>query len=69
MDLLTGEDGGKAVVVAGTNLMEDSPVTEVEEVEVELKTGGLGETDGRGLPFLLEFDEEEVVADLGLGEK
>jgi hypothetical protein len=40
-----------------------------EEVDEELAGGGESLADGLGLPVLLEFDEEEVVAELGFGEE
>ena len=51
MDLLTGEDGGKSVVIAGANLGEESPVAMVEEIDEEEAGCGDGLTDGFWLPI------------------
>jgi hypothetical protein len=68
VNLLAGEHGGKSVVIFGADLGEDRPVRLAQEVDKTHFGGGEGLPDGFGLPMLLEFDEEEIVAQLGLGE-
>ncbi len=69
MHLLAGQHGGQDVVVLGADLAEDRPVGVAEEVDEELARGGERLADGVRLPVLRQFDEEEVVAQLGLGEE
>ena len=69
MDLLTGEDGGKGVVIAGANLGEESPVAMVEEIDEEEAGCGDGLTDGFWLSMLLELHEEEILTELSFGER
>ena len=69
MNLLAGEDGRQGIVIFGADLGEDGPVGVAEEVDKKLATSGQRLANGFGLPLLLEFDEEEVVAHLGLGEQ
>ena len=68
MDLLTGEDGGKSVVIARANLGEESPVAMLEEIDEEEAGCGEGLTEGLGLPMLFELHEEEILTELGFGE-
>ena len=68
LDLLAGEHGGKGVVIFGADLGKDRPVRLPEQINKAHFGGGEGLSNGFGLPLLLEFDEEEVVAQLGLGE-
>ena len=51
VDLLTGEDGGKGVVIAGANLGEESSVAVMEEIGEEEAGCGDGLTDGFWLPI------------------
>ena len=68
MNLLAGQDGGKGVVIFGADLSKDAPVGFTQEIDEAHLGGGDRLSDGLGPPMLLEFDEEEVVAQLGLGE-
>ena len=68
MDLLAGEHGGQGVVIFGADLGKERPVGMPEEIDEEHAGGGEGLADGLGRPMLLELDEEEVVAQLGLGD-
>lgn len=68
MDLLTGEHGGKGVVILSADLSKDAPVRFTQQIDEAHFGGGDGLPDGFGPPMLLEFDEEKVVAQLGLGE-
>ena len=56
-------------MISSANLGEESPVVVVEEIDEEEASGGNGLPDGFGLPVLLEFDEEEILAQLGFGER
>lgn len=56
-------------MVLGANLTEDRPVVVAQQIDEELACGGECQADGLGLPVLLQFDEEEVVAQLGLGDE
>ena len=69
MDLLTSEDGRKGVVIFGADLREDGPGGLAEQLDEEHFGGGQGLADGLGLPMLFEFNEQEVVAQLGLGNE
>ncbi len=51
MDLLTGEDGGKGVVIACADLGKKSPVAMVKEVDEEKASCGDGLTEGLGVPI------------------
>ena len=68
MDLLAGEHGGQDVVIFGLDLREQSPVGVSEEINEEHAGGGAGLADGLGSPLFLEFDEQEVLAELGFGD-
>src|SRR5258708_3604686 len=68
MDLLAREHGGKAVVIFGADLREQSPVGMLEEIYKKHPGCGQGLTDGLGRPMLLELYEEEILAQLGLRE-
>ncbi len=65
--LLPGQDGGKGIVIFGADLRKDGPGRLAEQLDKEHFGGGQSLADGLGLPMLLEFDEQEVVAQLGLG--
>ena len=67
--LLSGEDWRKGVVIFDPKLGEDAPVGVAEQIDEEQADGSPGLTEGFGLPVFLEFDEEEVVAELGLSEQ
>ena len=67
MDLLAGENLGQGVVIFGADLREDRPVGMPEEIDEEHAGGGAGLANGLGRPMLLELYEQEVVAQLGLG--
>src|ERR1041385_7605530 len=69
MDLLTGEHGGKGVMIFGADLREESPVAMLEDVDKKHPGCGEGLTDGLGRPMLLELYEEKVVAKLGFGDR
>ena len=66
--LLAREHAGQGVVILGADLAQDRPVSVAQEIDEELATGRLGLAGGFGLPLLFQLDEQEVVADLGLGE-
>ena len=68
VDLLAGEHFGQGVMVLGADLREQAPVGMAEKVDKEHTGGGASLADGLGLPMLLEFYEEEVLAKLRLGE-
>ena len=68
MNLLASQDRGKRVVIFGADLGEDRPVRLAQEIDEAHFGGGEGLADGFGLPMLLEFDEEEIVAQLLLGD-
>src|ERR1017187_10343852 len=68
VDLLAGEHGGQRVVVLGADLGEERPVLMPEEFDEEHAGCGQSLADGLGLPMLLELYEQEVVAQLRLGE-
>ena len=55
-------------MIVGADLGEERPVGVPEQIDEEHACGGDGLADGFGLPMLLEFDEQEVVAQLGFGE-
>ena len=67
-DLLAGEDGRKGVVIPGANSGEEGPIVVVEKIDEEEASGGDGLAEGLGLPVLLKFYEEDIVAQLGFGE-
>src|SRR6266850_3282919 len=69
MDLLTGEHGGKGVVIFGPDLREECPVAMLEDVDKKHPGCGEGLTDGLWRPMLLELYEEKVVAKLSLGDR
>ena len=69
MNLLAGEHGGKSVVIFGSDLGKESPVGMPEEIDEKHAGGSAGLTDGFGCPMLPEFYEEEVVAQLSLGDR
>lgn len=56
-------------MILGADLAQNGPLGMTEEVDEELVTCGLGQANGLGLPVLFEFDEKEVVAELGLGQQ
>jgi hypothetical protein len=56
-------------VVFGADLGEEGPAGMAEEIDEEHGGSGQSLADGLGLPVLLEFDEEEIVAELGLGDR
>jgi hypothetical protein len=62
------EDDGQGVMILGADLGEDLPVAVAELIEEKHPGGGQGLADGFGVPLFLEFDEEEVVAQLVFGE-
>ena len=68
MDLLAGEHLGQGVVIFSSDLGKDSPVGMSEEVHKKHAGGGESLADGLGLPLFLELYEEEVVAQLRLGD-
>jgi len=68
MNLLASEDRGQCVVVLGADLPKDGPAGVTQQVVKKLTGSGDGLADGFGLPTLFKFDEQEVVAQLGLGE-
>ena len=68
MHLLAGEHGRKGVVIFGADLGKDRPVGLTEQLDKKHFGGGDGLADGLGLPVFFEFDEKEVVAQLGFGE-
>lgn len=68
MNLLAGQDGGQSVVILGADLPKDGPVGVPQQVFKELTRSSDGLADGFGLPTLSKFDEQEVVAQSGLGE-
>jgi hypothetical protein len=69
VDLRAGENRRERVVILGANLGEDRPLGVAQEIDKEHASRGPGLADGFGLPVFLEFDEKEVVAQLGLGEE
>lgn len=69
VDLLTGEHGGQGVMVFGADLREDQPVGVPQLVDEEHACRSAGLVNGLGLPMLAQLDHEEVVAQLGLGER
>jgi hypothetical protein len=68
MDLLAGGHGGQRVVIFGSDLGEEGPIGVTEEIYEEQVGGGTGLADGLGGPLFLEFDEQEVVPQLRLGD-
>ena len=68
MDLLAGEHGGQGVVIFGLDLGKEGPIGVAEEIDEEQVGGGPRLADGLGGPLLLEFDEQEVVPQLRLGD-
>lgn len=68
MNLPAGEHGRKGVVIFGADLSKDAPMRFTQQIDEAHFGGGDGLSDGLGAPMLLEFDEEEVVAQLGFGE-
>ena len=67
MDLLASEHSGKGVMVFGSDLGKHRPVRLAEQINKIHFGRGQGLADALGFPMLLEFDKEEVVAQLGLG--
>jgi hypothetical protein len=53
----------------GPDLREHAPIVVTEHVDEEDPGGSDGLTNGFGLPFLLDFDVKEVVADLVLDQR
>ena len=68
MNLLAGENGRQSIMIFGADLEEHLPVGAAEEVVEKHPGGGHSLADRFGLPLLLEFDEEEVVAQLSFGQ-
>ena len=68
MNLLASEDCRESIVILGADLGEDLPVGVAEQVDEELATSSQRLTDRFGLLLFVEFNEEEVVAQLGLSE-
>src|ERR1035441_3087478 len=68
MHLLAREDFGQGVVILGADLGEDRPVGAPEQADKEHAGGGAGLANGLGLPMLLKLYEQEVVAQLRLGD-
>ena len=66
MNLLASEHGRKGVVIFSADLSKDAPVRFSQEIDEAHFGGGEGLSDGLGLPMLLEFNKEEVFAQLGL---
>jgi hypothetical protein len=55
-------------MIFGANLRKDAPVRLAQEIDEAHFGGSNGLSDGLGSPVLLEFDEQEVVAQLRLGD-
>ena len=68
VNLAAGKHGGQRIVIADADLGENRPVVVPQELDVEHAGGGNRLADGFGPPMLLEFDEEEIVAQLSFGE-
>src|SRR5262249_16534982 len=69
MDLLTSQNSGQSAVIFGADLGENGPVWFAEQIDKAHFSSGDGLANGLGFPVLLEFDEKEVVAQLGLGDE
>ena len=68
MDLLAGEHRGKRIVIFSLDLREESPVGMPEEINEAHAGSGARLADGLGSPMFFELYEEEIVAQLGLGD-
>ena len=55
-------------MVLGADLGKETPAGLAQEIDEAHFGGGQGLAEGLGAPMLLEFNEEEIVAQLGLGE-
>ena len=64
MHLLTGEDGGKEVVILGADLGEDAPQGALEQLDKEEFCAGQRLADRLWLPVLVELDVKQVVAQM-----
>ena len=69
MDLLPGKHGWKRVMIFSLDLREQSPVAVSEEINKEQAGSGARLADGLGRPMFFELYEEEVVAQLSLGDR
>jgi hypothetical protein len=68
VDLLASEDGWEGIVVFGAHLGEDRPVILAEQIDKEHARRGAGLPNRFGSPMLLELYEQEVIAELLLGD-
>ncbi len=69
MNLLASEDMWERDGVLGLNLRKDAPVVVTEHVDEEELGNGDSLTDGLRHPMLDGLDMEDVVAELGFGER
>ena len=68
VDLLAGQHGWETVMIFGADLGKDLPLRFAQEIDEAHFGGGQGLADGFGLPMLFEFNKQEVVAQLRLGD-
>ena len=68
LDLLAGEHSRKGVVIFGADLRKEGPVRFAQQLDKEHFGRGQCLPDAFGLPVLLQFDEKEILAQLGLGD-
>ena len=65
---LRGVHSRKGVVILGANLREDGPVRFAQQFDKEHSGRGQCLPDAFGFPVLLQFNEEEIFAQLGFGD-
>lgn len=69
VNLLASQDGREPIVIAGADLGEERPIRAGQQIDEEHVRRGQGLTDGFGLPMLFALHEQEVIAQLGFGDR
>ena len=69
LDLWAGEHGREGVVVLGANLGKERPVGFAQQFDKEHSGRGQCLPDALGFPVFLQFDEQEIFAQLGFGDR